>query len=233
MRAPFQAGEFPAPVKYGYASVGRVERGPGALQDQTVFVLYPHQTRYVVPAAAVHVVPQGVPVERAVLAANVETALNVMWDARPHVGDRVPVIGAGTVGCLVAWLAGASPAARCELVDVESTSSPGRAARWASGSPHRTGHSRRRHSSFTPSGSPAGLGARPGSRRLRDPPSSSSVGSAIKPFPLPLGGAFHARRLKIVSSQVGTIAPAQRARWDTRRRMNLALASSPMRRSTR
>ena len=98
MRAPFQAGEFPAPVKYGYASVGEVERGPRELQDRVVFVLYPHQTRYVVPAAAVHVLPDGVPPERAVLAANLETAINGLWDARPHVGDRIAVIGGGTVG---------------------------------------------------------------------------------------------------------------------------------------
>ena len=106
MRAPFQAGEFPSPVKYGYASVGRVEHGPRELQDRTVFVLYPHQTRYVVPAAAVHVLPETVPPSRAVLAANLETAINGVWDAGIQIGDRVVVVGAGTVGCLVAWLTG-------------------------------------------------------------------------------------------------------------------------------
>src|SRR5207302_297521 len=100
MRAPFQAGEFPAPVKYGYASVGRIEQGPRELSGKTVFSLFPHQTRYIVPAGAVHVVPETVPPGRAVLAANLETAVNGLWDARPHVGDRVVVIGAGTVGCL-------------------------------------------------------------------------------------------------------------------------------------
>ena len=118
MRAPFQAGEFPAPVKYGYASVGRVEHGPRDLQDRTVFVLYPHQTRYVVPGEAVHVLPDGVPPERAVLAANLETAINGLWDARPHVGDRIVVVGGGTVGCLVAWLAGRMPGCDVELVDI-------------------------------------------------------------------------------------------------------------------
>src|SRR5438128_9726850 len=81
MRAPFQAGRFPAPVKYGYASVGRVEQGPRELQDRTAFVLHPHQTRYVVPADALHVLPESVPPERAVLAANLETAINGVWDA--------------------------------------------------------------------------------------------------------------------------------------------------------
>ena len=101
----FRKASFPAPVKYGYASVGRVECGPSDLTGRIVFALHPHQTRYVVPASAVHVVPIDVPPERAVLAANLETALNGIWDARLHVGDRVVVIGGGTVGCLVAWLA--------------------------------------------------------------------------------------------------------------------------------
>src|SRR5258706_6359858 len=118
MRAAFQSGEFPAPVKYGYASVGRVEDGPEDLRDRDVFVLYPHQTRYVVPAAVVHVLPIAVPAARAVLAANLETAVNVLWDGAPNVGDRITVIGAGTVGCLVAWLAARVPGCDVELVDI-------------------------------------------------------------------------------------------------------------------
>src|SRR5262245_57329982 len=118
MRAPFQSGDFPGPVKYGYASVGRIERGPRELQDRHVFVLHPHQTRYRVPSRAVHPIPDDVPPERAVLAANLETAINGMWDARPHVGDRISVVGAGTVGCLVAWLAGGIRGGFVEIVDV-------------------------------------------------------------------------------------------------------------------
>src|SRR5207247_2159866 len=104
MRAPFQSGEFPAPVKYGYASVGEIERGPRDLEGRRAFVLFPHQTRYVVPADAVHVLPPSVPAPRAVLAANLETAINGVWDAAVKPGDRVVVIGGGTVGCLCAWL---------------------------------------------------------------------------------------------------------------------------------
>src|SRR6185503_14214750 len=85
MRAPFQSGRFPAPVKYGYASVGQVEEGPPDLKGRVVFSLYPHQTRYVVPATGVHVLPVGTPPGRAVLAANLETAINGVWDARPLV----------------------------------------------------------------------------------------------------------------------------------------------------
>src|SRR5262249_5627618 len=112
--------DFPAPIKYGYANVGRVERGPSQLEQRDVFVLFPHQTRYVVPAASVHPLTDSVPASRAVLAANLETAINGIWDARPHVGDRVVVIGAGTVGCLTAWLAGRIAGCEVELVDINA-----------------------------------------------------------------------------------------------------------------
>ena len=118
MRAPFQAGDFPAPVKYGYCSVGEVETGVADLVGRHVFALYPHQTAYVVPADAVYPLPESVEPGRAVLAANMETALNGVWDASVRPGDRVAVIGAGTVGCLVAWLAGRIPGCEVTLVDV-------------------------------------------------------------------------------------------------------------------
>src|SRR5215468_5251470 len=118
MRAPFQAGDFPAPVKYGYASVGRVDRGPHGVEGRNVFVLYPHQTRYVVPARSTYLLPERVPPERAILAANLETAINGLWDARPHVGDRIAVVGAGAVGCLTAWLARQIAACDVQLIDV-------------------------------------------------------------------------------------------------------------------
>ena len=110
MRAPFQEGDFPGPVKYGYLNVGVVEQGPPELRGRTVFCLYPHQTAYVVPAGAVTVVPEGVPPARAVLAGTVETAVNALWDAAPLVGDRVAVVGAGMVGCCVARLLSRFPA---------------------------------------------------------------------------------------------------------------------------
>src|SRR4051812_19016811 len=121
MRAPFQEGDFPAPVKYGYLSVGAVEHGPPELRGRTVFCLSPHQTAYVVPAAAVTVVPEGVPPARAVLAGTVETAVNALWDAPPLLGDRVAVVGAGMVGCCVARLLSRYPAIQVTLVDVDPT----------------------------------------------------------------------------------------------------------------
>src|SRR5436305_6729166 len=121
MRAPFQEGDFPGPVKYGYLNVGSVEEGPAELRDRTVFCLYPHQTAYVVPAGAVTIVPDGVPPARAVLAGTVETAVNALWDAAPLIGDHVAVVGAGMVGCCVARLLSRFPSVQVTLVDVEPT----------------------------------------------------------------------------------------------------------------
>ncbi len=222
MRAPFQEGSFPAPVKYGYASVGRVEEGPSALLGRPVFVLYPHQTRYVVPADAVHVIPEAVPPARAVLAANMETAINGLWDARPHVGDRIAVIGAGTVGCLTAWLAARIHGCSVQLIDVN----PARAgvAR-ALGVPFSSPDDATPDADVVihASGIPEGLTL---ALRLAGLEATivelSWYGDRV--VSLPLGAAFHVNRLTIVSSQVGRLAPAQRPRWDTRRRMQLALS---------
>jgi threonine dehydrogenase-like Zn-dependent dehydrogenase len=221
MRAPFQAGEFPAPVKYGYASVGRVEQGPPSLTDQIVFALYPHQTRYVVPAAAVYVVPGNVPPERAVLAANLETAINAAWDCQPQIGDRVVVIGGGTVGCLVAWLIGRMVGCRVQLVDIN---------------PHRAEVARALGVSFATPAAVAGeadvvIHASASREGLELALQVAGFESTVlelswygdQTVALSLGGAFHAKRLKIVSSQVGAVAPSQRPRWNNRRRMGLAL----------
>ena len=131
MRAPFQDGDLPGPVKYGYLSVGIVERGPQELVGRDVFCLFPHQDRYVVPAAALTPLPLGVPARRATLAGAVETAVNALWDAAPRLGDRVAVVGAGMIGCAVAALLRDFPLQRLQLVDVD----PGacrRQRRWAS-----------------------------------------------------------------------------------------------------
>jgi threonine dehydrogenase-like Zn-dependent dehydrogenase len=222
MRAPFQAGAFPAPVKYGYANVGVVEHGPGDWQGQRVFSLYPHQTRYVVPARGVSLLPANVPAERAVLAANVETAINGLWDARPHVGDRVTVIGAGTVGCLVAWMAGRIAGCDVELVDIN----PHRAAvaralgvRFADAASASDGADVVLHASGSASGLALALRLAAFEATIVE---MSWYGDGA--VPVALGEGFHARRLTLKSSQVGSVASTQRARWDTRRRMALALS---------
>src|SRR3954464_11742476 len=128
MRAPYQEGDLPGPVKYGYLSVGVVEEGPADLRGRTVFCLYPHQSAYVVPAGAVTVVPEDVPPARAVLAGTVETAVNALWDAAPLLGDRIAVVGAGMVGCCVARLLARFPAVDVTLVDVDGSRAEGAAA---------------------------------------------------------------------------------------------------------
>ena len=222
MRAPFQAGDFPGPVKYGYISVGLIEEGPSYLIGRAVFCLYPHQTRYVVPAAVVQLLPPGVPPGRAVLAANLETGVNGLWDAAPRVGERIAVVGGGTLGCLLAWLAGRIPGCTVELVDLD----PARAAVAAVlGVAFRlpqdtTGNTDLiLHASDAPTGLGAALGLAGFEARVVE---LSWFGD--RPVPLPLGEAFHQRRLTLQSSQVGSVATAMRARWDHRRRLALALS---------
>ena len=221
MRAPFQAGEFPAPVKYGYASVGEIERGPRGLEGRRAFVLYPHQTKYVVSADAVHLLPESVPASRAVLAANLETAINGVWDAGIKPGDRVVVIGGGTVGCLAAWLAAKIPGCEVQLVDVNPKRAEiARALGFGFSGPMVAGEEA--DVVIHASGSPDGLAL----SMLVAGFESTIVELSWygdRNVPIVLGGGFHARRLTLKSSQVGHVAASQRARWDSRRRMAFAL----------
>jgi hypothetical protein len=221
MRAPFQAGEFPAPVKYGYCNVGVVERGPAELVGRSVFCLFPHQTRYVVPAGALHVLPAEVPAARAVLAANLETAVNALWDAAPRIGDRIAVVGAGTVGCLAAWLAARIAGAQVELIDVDERKSE--AAR-ALGVPFRAPAAARAEADVVvhASGSAAGLATALELAAFEATVVELSWYGTESPA-VPLGGAFHSRRLTLKSSQVGAVAAVQRARWSHARRMELVM----------
>ncbi|MEU2280361.1 zinc-binding alcohol dehydrogenase [Streptomyces sp. NPDC013178] len=207
MRAPFQEGDFPAPVKYGYLNVGVVEEGPDALAGRTVFSLHPHQTRFVVPESAVTVVPDTVPAERAVLAGTVETAVNALWDAAPLVGDRIAVVGGGMVGCSVAALLARFPGVRVQLVDAD----PARAevaealgVGFAAPEEALGGCDLVVHASATEQGLARSLEL------------LSAEGTVLelswygdRRVSLPLGEAFHSRRLVIRSSQVGTVSPAR------------------------
>ncbi|MEU9796569.1 zinc-binding alcohol dehydrogenase [Streptomyces sparsogenes] len=221
MRAPFQEGEFPGPVKYGYLSVGLVEEGPAALLGRTVFSLYPHQTRYVVPASAVTVVPEAVPAARAVLAGTVETAVNALWDAAPLIGDRIAVVGAGMVGACVAAVLARYPAVRVQLVDAD----PARAAIAAAlgvgfALPgEATGECDLVvHASATEAGLARAL-------ELLAPEGTVLELSwyGDRRVSLPLGEAFHSRRLVVRSSQVGTVSPARGPRRTFADRLALAL----------
>ncbi len=221
MRAPFQEGDFPFPVKYGYINVGVVEAGPEHLLGQCVFCLYPHQTRYSVPADAVTPIPAQIPASRAVLCANLETAINALWDAQPNIGDRISVVGGGVVGCLVAWLAAKIPGCEVELVDINS----GRdelADRLGAHFKLPTDASDERdlviHASATEQGLQTALKLAGFEATVLE---LSWYGDTA--VSVPLGQAFHSRRLQLRSSQVGQIAPAQRSRWDYRRRLALAM----------
>jgi 2-desacetyl-2-hydroxyethyl bacteriochlorophyllide A dehydrogenase len=222
MRAPFQDGEFPAPVKYGYCNVGEVESGPAQLVGCTVFCLFPHHTRYVVPAGALYDVPADVPAARAVLAANMETALNGLWDGGIKPGDRVAVIGAGTVGCLVAWLASRIPGCDVCLVDNNAARAPVASALGIA-------FARPDDASadcdlvFHTSGAPNGLGTALSLAAFEATIVEMSW-FGTQHVSVPLGAAFHPQRLTIRSSQVGHVAASNRSRWDHRRRMQLALS---------
>ena len=220
MRAPFQEGDFPGPVKYGYLNVGAVEQGPPELCGRTVFCLYPHQTAYVVPAGAVSVVPDAVPPARAVLAGTVETAVNALWDAAPLVGDRVAVVGAGMVGCCVARLLRRFPAVQVTLVDVD----PARAdvatalgVDFALPDDAVGGRDLVVHTSATSAGLQRSLDLLAAEGTVID---LSWYGDTE--VRLSLGGAFHAGRLGIRSSQVGTVSPVRAARRTAVDRMALA-----------
>jgi threonine dehydrogenase-like Zn-dependent dehydrogenase len=221
MRAPFQEGHFPGPVKYGYLNVGVVEEGPPHLRGRTVFCLYPHQTAYVVPAAAVALVPEGVPPARAVLAGTVETAVNALWDAPPLLGDRVTVVGAGMVGCCIARLLSRFPAVQVTLVDVDAARAAVAVALGVDFAlPADAGGSSDLvvHASATSAGLQRSLELLAPEGTVID---LSWYGD--NEVRLSLGGAFHSGRLAIRASQVGTVSPARSGRRTTTDRLALAL----------
>jgi threonine dehydrogenase-like Zn-dependent dehydrogenase len=221
MRAPFMGGAFPFPVKYGYAMVGRVDDGPAELKSRLCFALYPHQTVFNLPAENIVPLPEGVPAERAALAANMETALNATWDGDAEKARRIAVVGAGVLGLLVAWLC-VKFGRDVILVDIE---------------PSRAALAQKLGAAF------AAPDTAPGDCDLVIHTSASEAGLATalrlaafegtvlelswygaKEVRVPLGGAFHSRRLKLVSSQVGHVAPSHRATWTYRRRLEQAIS---------
>jgi NADPH:quinone reductase-like Zn-dependent oxidoreductase len=220
MRAPLMAGTFPFPVKYGYATVGRVEAG--AADPHLVFSLHPHQSLFTISADAVVPVPERVPARRAVLAANMETALNALWDGAPGPADRIAVVGGGLVGLLIAYLCARLPGAEVTVVDVASARAE---------VAHRIGaHFADPNAAprdcdlvFHASGTAAGLAT---ALRLAGEETGIVELSwyGTNEVAVPLGEAFHSRRLRLVSSQVGSVAPSHRPRWTRRRRLMAALA---------
>ncbi|ENO14338.2 dehydrogenase [Marinobacter nanhaiticus D15-8W] len=221
MRCPFQEGEFPWPVKYGYANVGRVLEGPAELRNRAVFSLFPHQTCFRIPSSAVTPLPERLPPERAVLAANMETAVNALWDAAPRLGDRIAVIGCGVVGSLVAWLASRVPGTRVLAVDPNTKRESvlrGLGVRCQPQPDARDDYDLVIHASGHPDGLQTALEMAGVEGRIVE---MSWFGDQA--VSLNLGGAFHSRRLSLISSQVGRVSPIQAPRWSYGDRMALAL----------
>jgi NADPH:quinone reductase-like Zn-dependent oxidoreductase len=223
MRCPFQDGAFPYPVKYGYAMVGRVEAGPAERVGQRVFSLYPHQSRFNLPADAAIPIPDGVTDARAALAPQIETALNATWDAAPRIGDRIAVVGGGVIGALTAYLCARIPGADVTLIDVN----PDRAAlAQALGLGFATPQQ------ALPSGCDLVFHASGSGEGLNLALSLAGFEASVvelswygdKTVGAALGGGFHSQRLSLIASQVGSVAPARRPRWDHRRRLTLALS---------
>lgn len=222
MRCPHQAGVFPFPVKYGYCAVGRVEAGSDELLGRTVFCLHPHQTAFVVPAEAVLPVPEDVPAERAVLAANLETALNALWDAPALPGMRILVLGGGVVGACAARLCARLPGTEVTLVDRDPAVATLAAELGCAFAPPEAAPAEQ-DLVIEATGRPEALAT-----ALEAAGKEATVlvlsWYGAEAAPVPLGGAFHARRLRLVSSQVGEVAPSMRPRWPHRRRLAKALA---------
>lgn len=221
MRAPRQEGEFPGPVKYGYAAVGRVEEGPRDLLGRLVFCLHPHEDVFHAPVSALHPLPDGLPTRRATLAANMETSLNALWDAGAGACDRIVVVGGGIVGLLAATLAAGLPGAEVTVVDVDERR---RAIAEALGAKFATPAEAPRdadvvlHTSATAAGLATALAAAGEEASVVEMSWHGSDDVAA-----PLGRAFHSKRLKLLSSQVGQVSPSRRPRWSHRRRLAAAL----------
>jgi hypothetical protein len=222
MRGPFMGGSFPFLVKYGYSTVGRVEAGPDVMIGRHVFVLHPHQTVFDVPADAAVPVPRDVPISRAVLAANMETALNATWDADPVPAGPIAVVGAGVVGALVGYLCARVPGVAVTLIDInpareELARSLGLEYAMPDNAP--VDCKLVVHTSGDPRGLATALDIAGDEATILE---MSWYGAGD--VPVPLGGAFHSRRLKLVSSQVGKVAPSRRATTSHRQRLEQAIA---------
>ena len=216
MRAPFMGGSFPFPVKYGYSAVGLAPDG------RRVFVLHPHQDWFVAPAAMSVPVPETVPTARATLAANMETALNIMWDATPLAGERMLVIGAGVVGLLTASLLARIPASRVTVVDIRPEREP-LAQRigcdFALPDEAPVEQELIVHASASEAGLRLALSTAAFEGRVIEASWYGDQSPAV-----PLGEAFHSRRLRLIGTQVGAVAPAMRGRRTPTERLKAALA---------
>ncbi len=226
MRAPMQEGEFPFPVKYGYSAVGLVEEGPPEWIGLNVFCLHPHQTLFAAPLSSLTIVPDPIPARRTVLAANMETALNGLWDSGAGPGDRIAIVGAGLLGLLTCYLAARLPGADVSVIDIDPSRAPivqSFGARFVSvGEASQTLGIGEADVVFHASATAAGLTSALALGGLEaNIVELSWYGDQF--VAAPLGQTFHSRRLKLISSQVGQVAQSRRARWSYDRRMAKAI----------
>ena len=222
MRAPFMGGSFPFPVKYGYATVGRIEEGPEEKLGRIVFALHPHQHLFNIPESAIVALPETVLPQRAVLAANMETALNAVWDSAAGPADRIAIVGAGAVGALVAFLCGGLAGAEAMLVDINERRAElaqKLGVRFAKPETAKGDCDLVVHASGTAAGLRTALALAGEEATVLE---LSWYGDT--PVTVPLGGAFHSRRLRLISSQVGQVASSHRPRWTHSRRLAAAVA---------
>jgi threonine dehydrogenase-like Zn-dependent dehydrogenase len=222
MRAPFMGGHFPFPIKYGYATVGRIENGPQEQLGRIVFALHPHQHLFNIPESAIVALPETVLPQRAVLAANMETALNAVWDSAAGPADRIAIVGAGTVGALVAFLCGGLAGAEVMLVDINERRAElaqKLGVRFAKPETAKGDCDLVVHASGTAAGLRTALALAGEEATVLE---LSWYGDT--PVAAPLGGAFHSRRLRLISSQVGQVASSHRPRWTHNRRLAAAIA---------
>ena len=222
MRCPMQEGDFSFPVKYGYAAVGQVEIGPAEFLGRRVFALHPHQSRFIIPAHLCALLPDGVSDARACLGANMETALNVMWDAAPRLGERALVIGAGVVGLLCAALLVRVPGLAVTVVDRDPTKA-GLARSFGADFTLPEAAPQDQELIIHASASAAGLRLALTCAAFEGRILEASWFGDAEPA-LPLGAAFHQKRLQLISTQVGSVSPAMRGRRSHGQRMSLALA---------
>lgn len=221
MRAPFQEGDFPFPVKYGYSAVGLIEEGPAHLIGKTAFSLFPHQDSFAIPASSLTILPEGLPPRRAILAANMETALNAIWDSGVAPGDRVAIVGGGILGGLLAGLVGAIPGVEASLIDVQrdrAELADHMNVSFCDPADAPENCDVVFHTSSSASGAATALACGGFEARIVEVSWFGDTAPA-----LPLGEAFHAKRLTYLSSQVGQVATTHRPRWDYARRMAKAL----------
>ena len=226
---PALAGTLAFPLHYGYAAVGKVVGlGPDAPSDllgRTVFAFQPHASHFLAAAGEVIPIPDDLPPEAALFLPGMETAINFLHDGAPLAGERVVVFGQGVVGLLTTALLARTPLSSLITVDLDpqrralslqtgaarslSPTELQELAEWADLTYELTGDPQALDQAIAVTGFEGRV----------------VLGSwyGTKPTKLDLGGRFHRSRIRLVSSQVSTIASPLTGRWDKRRRLEFAL----------